>query len=293
MKLEQKLKPEDAGWKVRDVLKREYPFSAHAVRWLKFNASIYIDNKLCKASDLIPAGASSITVEMQSPNEDAASKHPQQGLEIAYEDQYLLVVYKPAGLAVHASSSRSKDTLCDKIKKYLDYPDVYPVGRLDQEVAGFMVFGKNFLSASMLEMEQKAGQIKKTYLALCHNPWKEEELSGDITAPIEKTGEFNRYRTSPSGKPALSHYRVLENTDASSLVEVSIETGRTHQIRLHMKYAGHEIYGDQYYGLEDGIPHCQLCAYKLSVLHPITKETMLFCRENPLLPLPETDSGTI
>lgn len=216
---------------------------------------------------------------IQDISDDAEHLEP---IEIAFEDPYFLVVWKPAGLAVHSSGSASKETLCDHVCTYLQSTHAYPIGRLDQEVAGFMVLAKNRLIASMLEIQRSRGKLHKTYLAICHGTWNTS--CGHITEPISKTDVFNRYAISSDGLPASSRYKVLDNTEHGSLVEVQIETGRTHQIRLHMKAAGHPIIGDQYYGLQDGVPGCQLYARELSLEHPITKEVLTF--HKPVADLP-------
>lgn len=267
------IKQQDAGKKIREFVLENYPLSHRALKWLRFNSDISVDGNKMKISNLIPEHSGSLQLMMDYPSWDPDQQFSFEDLEVLYEDDFLLAVWKPAGIPVHLSGSeetKNSDCMCSRVQGYLHANTAYPVGRLDLEVAGIMIFGKNFLAASMLEEQRNRGKLKKTYTALCYGAWKNTE--GTIIAPIAKTDVFNRYEVREDGKEAISDYKVLSNKEPYSLVEVQIRTGRTHQIRLHMKHAGHPIAGDQYYGIPDEFKHTQLYATRLELEHPVSHE---------------------
>lgn len=219
------------------------------------------------------------------------------GLNIIFEDEQILVVKKDAGIPVQAGRMRIMD-LQGLIKKELyqrnrdgKEPYLGLIHRLDQPVEGIMVFAKTPFAAADLSRQVTDGRMKKYYLALlCGKP---SEDSGTLVDYLLKDGRTNTSAVVKKGvkdaKRSELNYRVLKTGETTTLVEVELLTGRHHQIRVQMANAGWPLYGDTKYNprFQKVTEHVQtaLCAYKLSFVHPKTKEAMEFCMtpENSLL----------
>ncbi len=215
-------------------------------------------------------------------------------LDILYEDADLVVLNKPAGLVVHPAAGHASGTLVNALLAHC--PDLTGIGgekrpgivhRLDRDTTGVMVAAKNELALRGLMNQFRHRQVAKEYLALV---W------GHVSPPAGRTetliGRSSRDRkkmsaTPSSGRPAITVYRTVETFAAVSLVSVAIETGRTHQIRVHMAFLGHPVVGDAQYGRprRDALPvpvpdRQMLHARRLGLKHPRTGETLNF--EAPL-----------
>ena len=218
------------------------------------------------------------------------------GLNTLYEDDELLVIKKDAGTPVQAGKMRIMD-LEGIIKRELymrdpkgGEPYLGIVHRLDQPVEGVMVFAKNPKAAAALSKQVTDGTMKKHYLALvCGKP---SEKEGTLVDYIQKDGRTNTSKVVQKGakdaKRSELKYRVLEEREETSLLEIELLTGRHHQIRVQMANAGWPLYGDTKYNLAfaetTGYVQTALCAYKLSFVHPKTRKRMEFTIEpdNPL-----------
>ena len=195
----------------------------------------------------------------------------------------MIVIDKPQGLVVHPCSSTKDGTLVNgllyKIKNLSGINGVLRPGivhRLDKNTSGLMIVAKNDLSHTFLAKEiSEKKDFKRSYLALCHGHFKDFE--GRIEGYIARDKK-DRKKMAPSlsGKYAITNYRVVERFTRYDLVEFSLETGRTHQIRVHAKMLGHPIVGDDVYGQKDGLNGQLLHSYKLSFIHPSTKKTLSF-----------------
>lgn len=212
--------------------------------------------------------------------------------EIIYEDQELLVVRKPAGLATQTARVGQADVVSE-LKNYLRNPYLGVVHRLDQPVEGLLVFAKTKKAAAALSRQLGEGTLNKRYYAvICGKPEREcGELVDYLYKDIQKTGlavvieesELPRY---PEAKKAVLQYRLLQYAQEPelSMMEIHIDTGRFHQIRAQMSHAGMALAGDAKYaaaavqrkGKELGIDNVALCAYCLELQHPVKKERMCF-----------------
>lgn len=207
------------------------------------------------------------------------------GLKILYEDDDLLVVDKPAGLAVHLSESgRPQPTVAAFAREYgvidddPDRPGI--VHRLDKDTSGLLVIAKNPSAKQFLQNEFKKRQVKKTYLALISGHLKDDQATIDL--PIDRSRKRPTKRAVvPGGRPSKTHYKVIEAFSGFSLLEVELETGRTHQIRVHFSHLGHPVAGDQLYGGPklNGLDTQFLHASKLSFTSPSGKNIKV---ESPL-----------
>ncbi len=210
-------------------------------------------------------------------------------LDIVYEDEDLLVINKPSGLVVHPASSYHKPTLVHGLLYQIDNLSgingvVRPgiVHRIDKDTSGLLVVAKHDKAHMILSDALKTHDITRTYLAIVYNAFS--EASGKIDAPISRNPNHRlKMAVLEGGKHAVTHFKVLLNFDKYALISCSLETGRTHQIRVHMAYIKHPIVGDPLYGPKKVVgEHGQyLHATNLSFVHPIKKEHMTFNVDMP------------
>ena len=207
-------------------------------------------------------------------------------LDILFEDEDILVLNKPADMPVHPSAGNYENTLANGVAWYYSQkgvPFVYRcINRLDRDTTGVLVLAKNPLSGALLSAQMKQRQIRRTYLALTDGIPPEK---GTISAPIARMDDsvITREVNWEHGETAVTHYERLAVSNGYSLVELHLETGRTHQIRVHMKYIGCPLPGDfLYHPVFDRIGRQALHSFQLEFHHPITKEPMRF-----LAPVPE------
>lgn len=206
-------------------------------------------------------------------------------LDILYEDEDILVINKPAGMPVHPSMGNYENTLANGIAWYFSQRGedfVYRcINRLDRDTTGALILAKNPLSAAVLSVQMKKRQIRRTYLALVDGVLPE---SGVVDAPIARMegSVITREVNFETGESAVTHYERLAVGRYYSLAELHLETGRTHQIRVHMKYIGHPLPGDYLYHPDyRRIQRQPLHSFQLEFTHPITKEPMLFTAPVP------------
>lgn len=206
-------------------------------------------------------------------------------LNIIFEDDWLLVVNKPAGIAIHPSVLHYSDSLCNGIKFYFDKiglkKKIRPVNRLDLNTSGLVVFAKCEYIQECLINQMKNNQFKKEYLAVCDGIFNEK--FGTINLPIaRKENSIIERCISENGQTAITHYEVLKEFDNYSLVKCSLETGRTHQIRVHMSAIGHPLLGDSLYGsISDLINRQALHCYNLQFIHPVYNNDLNFFGDLP------------
>lgn len=203
-------------------------------------------------------------------------------LEVLYEDNHVIVVYKPSNILSQSDITGDTDMLTlvkEYIKEKYNKPGNVYVGlihRLDRPVEGVMVFAKTSKAASRLSEQVRKHELKKHYIAV---------INGVLT---EKSGEFSDYlmklengntvvTTKDKGKEAILKYQVLKEKDNYSLVDINLITGRHHQIRVQFSSRGYPLVGDQRYGKRDN-QQIALCSYSLSFIHPTTKEELIFNR---------------
>lgn len=199
-------------------------------------------------------------------------------LDIVYEDEYLLIINKKSGMVVHPAPGNYTGTLVNAlIYKYNFKSDNMRPGivhRLDKDTSGLMVVAKNDKVLELLSEMIKERKIKRTYLTLVEGTFNHE--TGTIDAPIGRDDK-NREKmkvTEFNSKDAITHFKVLKRYNNATLLECNLETGRTHQIRVHMAYINHPVVNDYVYGkkIDDNNFGQLLHSTKISFIHPITNE---------------------
>lgn len=210
-------------------------------------------------------------------------------LEIIYEDDSVMVINKPQGMVVHPSAGHPDGTLVnalmfhsDKLSTINDVIRPGIVHRIDKDTSGLLMVAKNDEAHLYLAEQLKEKKALRKYVALVHGEIPHEK--GTITAPIGRSKD-NRQKQAVvgDGKPAVTHFTVLERFEEFTLVECQLETGRTHQIRVHMDYIGFPIAGDPLYGPKKTLsgPGQFLHAKTLGFEHPVTHEEMIFSSDVP------------
>lgn len=205
---------------------------------------------------------------------------------VTYEDEDILVINKPAGLPVHPSLGHYEDTLANYCAWHYDNQLVFRcVNRLDRDTSGLVLIAKNMLSAAGLSLQQQARQIHRTYLAVVEGIIPE---SGTIDLPIARKEDsiIERCVDTLHGEHAITHYQRLSTVCLDgfeySLVQIQLETGRTHQIRVHMKAIGHPLPGDFLYNPNyKHIKRQALHSYRLEFTHPISGKALSFTQNIP------------
>lgn len=196
---------------------------------------------------------------------------------ILYEDQNLVVMDKRRGDKTHPNQPGEVGATINHLAAYLATEKTVPymIHRLDQETSGAIIFGKNPVVVPILVVNIANKQIKRTYLAWVEGTDLPDE--GTINLPIGRDPDDKRKRkiNGPHAAPALTRYRVLRKQSGYALVQISLETGRTHQIRVHFAALGHPLVGDPLYNSSNGSPFLMLHSWKVDLLMPFTKQRKL------------------
>ena len=278
---------EDDGLEVLTLLRREFQVSTNLLRQLKVTENgIPLDGvRVTVRHTVRPGQELSILREPDSGKERRVE--PMEGpLDIVYEDGDLMILNKPAGLAVHPSPGHyDGQTLANRVVFYLaqtgQNPTFRAINRLDRGTSGLMTCAKNKLAAHRLEELLACDGIRRTYHAVCEGTGLPE--SGTIDLPIGKAeGKGIMRCVREDGQRAVTHYRVLKEQNGRTLLEIQLETGRTHQIRVHFSHLGHPLCGDFMYGQEiEGMKGCALHSCAITLTQPSTGAPLAFTVPDP------------
>ena len=258
-------------------------------KMIEENLVLY-NGKPSKASTKVKTGDRIELFEKEP--EPLAVKGEEIPLEIVYEDDDLMVINKPRGMVVHPAPGHTSGTLVNAVLSHAGEslssingvlrPGI--VHRIDKDTSGLILVCKNDFSHKALAKQLEEHSITRRYHAICSGRLKEEQ--GTVSAPIGRD-EKNRKQQAINykhGKEAITHYRLLENLQNASLLECRLETGRTHQIRVHMKSIGHPLLGDPLYGPKKNLYAIKgqaLHAMVLGFVHPRSEEYMEFSADYP------------
>jgi 23S rRNA pseudouridine1911/1915/1917 synthase len=202
-------------------------------------------------------------------------------VDILYEDEHLLVINKPPFMNTHPNdANKNQDTLVNAAQYYIqakgEIRNIRQVHRLDRDTSGAILFAKHALAGAIMDNMLVKRKIKRTYLALVHGVVKHK--TGTINEPIGRDRHHaTKRRVSPSGQAAVTHYSVLkvDKDKQQSYVKCWLDTGRTHQIRVHLSHLGHPLVGDTLYGGKPIVKRQALHAAKLEFIHPFTQEKVV------------------
>ena len=260
---------------VRQVLKNEFKISNRLVLKLKQNDFIFLNDtasyldKPLRVGDIVRC-----KIDFE---EDSSNIVPtKMDLNILYEDDYILAINKPYNMAVHPSILHYTNSLSNGVKYYFETINlkrkIRPINRLDRDTTGIVLFAKNEYIQECLSKQMQNGMFYKEYVAILEGVLDKKE--GIINASISrKEGSIIERKIDENGIKAITRYLVLEEKNNLSLVKFVLETGRTHQIRLHSKHIGHPILGDTLYGNKSNLINRQaLHCHKICFIHPITNK---------------------
>lgn len=270
--------------KILDVLKLEFSMSDRLILKLKKSMKIYLNGILCYVWTPISIG--DIICALIDFDEDNSNIVPTKiNLNILYEDEALLIINKPSNMPVHPSNLHYSDSLSNGVKYYFDSiglnKKIRPINRLDKDTTGIVLFAKNEYIQECLVKQMKSKTFVKEYIAILDGILFENK--GTICAPIaRKENSIIEREVSENGDTAVTHFEVLKTLNNISLVKFTLETGRTHQIRVHSKHIGHPIIGDTLYGTPSPFINRQaLHACKVSFVHPISKKQISITTDLP------------
>ena len=264
---------------INQILKNDLHISSRLLYKLINKQSIFLNNKVCDTRNIAKAG-DTLLVDL-SYNEDNSNIIPtKMNLDIIYEDEAMLVLDKPAGISTHPSMLHFEDSLSNGVKYYFDsiglHKKIRPVNRLDLHTSGLIIFAKNEYIQECLIKQMENNSFKKEYHAIINGHL--ENKKGTIDKPIaRKQNSIIERCIDENGKRAVTHYSVIKEFDNYSLVKCTLETGRTHQIRVHFASINHPLLGDSLYGKKSDLIEGQaLMCTKLTFIHPISNKKVNF-----------------
>ena len=278
-RLELTVTSELAGVKVDTLLKKRLGLSGTVVRRIKWLEDGILVDGVRVHTDFPPAAGQVLSVRLSDPRRNSGIVPAPGPLDIVYEDEDVIVLNKAPGVSVHPGPGHFDDTLGNFLVDYYEKTgqeaDFHPVHRLDRGTSGLLVAAKHPHAQEVLKNQLHTEDFRRVYLAVCEG--LPDPPAGVIDAPLgPRPGSLMEQMVRPDGKRARTHYETLEVRNGRALLRLELDTGRTHQIRVHMAHAGHPLTGDFLYGTEDRalIPRPALHAARLTLVHPATGHTL-------------------
>lgn len=279
MFLEYIVKKEDNFKTINEVLTSHFGISSRLRNKLISLEAIKVNDKFVNTKNFIKE-LDVITIDFNYVEDNSNIIPNKMDLDIVYEDEWLIIVNKPAGIAIHPSLLHYTDSLSNGIRFYFDSiglkKKIRPVSRLDSNTSGLVVFAKCEYIQECFIKQMANKSFKKQYLYIVEGTLNKK--TGIIDLPIaRKSGSIIERCVDVNGQKAVTHYEVIKEFRNYSLVKCLLETGRTHQIRVHMSYIGHPLLGDTLYGSSSKLINRQaLHSYMLEFIHPVSNEIMNF-----------------
>jgi len=279
-----------AGSRLDQALARMFPEHSRSrlQKWLR-EGWVRLDSRAAKPKQRI-WGGESVEVRPQAGSRETAHRAERIALDVIHEDDAILVINKPAGLVVHPGSGNWQGTLLNALLHHCPKLSALPragiVHRLDKDTSGLLVVAKTLEAQTDLVRQLQARTVKREYFAVVRG---KVAAGGEVSAPVGRDPR-NRVRMAvvPAGRPALTRYKVVRRFADATLLECSLATGRTHQIRVHMRSLGHPLLGDSVYGgrAKPGsraplIGRQALHAARLEFAHPLSGARMRFAAPAP------------
>ena len=286
------IEPEAEGLSVNAYARNIAGLSRAFLRSVKFRENgILINGQRVTTRGVLHTGDCLV---FNMPNDRTQKIVPAEGpVSIAFENEDIVLVNKPAGLVIHPCHGHYSDTLLSYLAWHYrllpEQPLLCPIGRLDKDTSGLILVAKNKYAAQQLEGQRASHTLSRVYLALTEGHWSNQSKSGLIDRPIEKVPDcFNRYQVSDAGRPSRTEYEVLSEFSQEgtpfSLVRLKLQTGRTHQIRVHMASLSHPLLGDSIYGHAGflGFDRAALHSFEITCQLPGCQEATVFSSEMPI-----------
>lgn len=285
-RLELEIGPEQTGVLVDTLLKKHLGLSGTVVRRIKWLPDGILADGQRVNTRFVPKEGQILSVRLSDPERRSGILPVPGPLDIVYEDEDVIVLNKAPGVPVHPGPGHFEDTVGNFLLSYYDHcgaeGDFHPIHRLDRGTSGLMVVARHPHAQEVLKQQLHTRAFCRTYLAVCEGT--PTPAYGQVNAPLgPKEGSLVEQTVRPDGREARTRYTVLESQGGRALLRLELDTGRTHQIRVHMAYLGHPLTGDFLYGTEapDLIGRPALHSYRLSFCHPITKQYLSFCAKLP------------
>ena len=272
---------EEDDQEVRLLMRKHFDFSSRLRNKIKREHLLMINGKPAEGFHRVSEGD---VVSVDLPKEVSHFQPEDIPLDIVYEDEDLMVINKAPGTVVHPTKGHLSGTIANGLMHHMSLTGqefkIRFVNRLDMDTSGLLLVAKNSYAQTGYVKASDRGQVLKEYIALVHG--RMEEAEGSIDLPIaEPLPERKNRRIHPEGAPSLTHYEVMDRFQGYTLLRLRLETGRTHQIRVHLSHIGHPLAGDLLYGgTQDMIGRQALHAAVLAFEHPVKKEPLRF--EAPL-----------
>ena len=279
MTMEYIVKAEESGRRVRDILRRSMGVSYTAMKSAKWNGRLRLNGEIVFTDAKVQAG-DRVCIEWAEETPAYRPRRFDLPLTVPWEDEYLMAVVKPSPLASQSSRNHPDDSLENAVYTYFGCPEAFvyrPVNRLDRGTSGLMMIAKTPHAQHLMQRQLHTPCFRRRYLA-----WTDgvpDARKGIIDLPIAKApGATVKREVNPDGKPSRTRYRVLEEKNGKALILLELETGRTHQIRVHLSAIGCPVRGDFLYGTEqpEEFPgRFALHSAMLDAVHPVTGERIL------------------
>ncbi|MCH5209610.1 MAG: RluA family pseudouridine synthase [Oscillospiraceae bacterium] len=270
------------GANVLTVLRQHFKISTNLIKDLKkYEDGIRLNGAHIRTVDTVRMGDTLKVTIRDSASENIIPKNIP--IDIVYEDEDILIINKPPHMPTHPSMGNYENSLANGVMHYYKSKGenrvFRAVNRLDKDTSGLMAVAKNSYAHARLSEELHTADFKRKYKCIVCGDMTED---GTVDAPIKRAdGSVINRIVAPDGQRAVTHYSVLERYGEYTLLELELETGRTHQIRVHMSHIGHPLVGDWLYGIEDHsiAPRQFLHSCYLSLIHPVTEEKLVFQNE--------------